>query len=79
MLNELEQLCVENKYDYIKIDGKTQSKLRQDYVNRFQTVDSCQIALLSITAANSGITLTQATLVVFAELFWNPGILSLSF
>jgi SWI/SNF-related matrix-associated actin-dependent regulator 1 of chromatin subfamily A len=75
MLNELEKLCVENKFDYIKIDGKTQSKVRQDLVNKFQTTETCQIALLSITAANSGITLTQAKLVVFAELFWNPGIL----
>ena len=61
----------------IKIDGKTQSKVRQEYVNKFQTTESCQVALLSITAANSGITLTQANLVVFAELFWNPGILGL--
>ena len=42
----------------------------------FQTDDNVRVALLSITAANSGLTLTAAQLVVFAELFWNPGILT---
>lgn len=32
------------------------------------------MAVLSITAANMGLTLSSADLVVFAELFWNPGV-----
>lgn len=75
MLDELEAELQKNKYDYIRIDGSTSSENRQVFVQRFQNSEKCQCALLSITAANSGITLTQANLVVFAELFWNPGIL----
>ena len=61
---------------FIQIDGSTPSELRRTYVDKFQTSPSCQVALLSITAANSGITLTSAHLVVFAEIYWNPGILT---
>ena len=46
------------------------------FESAFQTDDNVRVALLSITAANSGLTLTAAQLVVFAELFWNPGILT---
>lgn len=75
MLDELEDELEKKKYEYIRIDGSTSSENRQMLVQRFQNSEKCQCALLSITAANSGITLTQANLVVFAELFWNPGIL----
>lgn len=75
MLNALQAELVENKYDFIRIDGSTGSEQRQVMVDKFQTDEKCLCALLSITAANSGITLTAASLVCFAELFWNPGIL----
>ncbi|CAL4063142.1 unnamed protein product [Meganyctiphanes norvegica] len=44
-------------------------------IERFQNSEAVRVAVLSITAANAGITLTAAQLVVFSELFWNPGIL----
>lgn len=43
-------------------------------MEKFQFNDSCRCAVLSITAANAGITLTSARLVLFAELHWNPGV-----
>ncbi|PBC26166.1 SWI/SNF-related matrix-associated actin-dependent regulator of chromatin subfamily A protein [Apis cerana cerana] len=48
---------------------------RKYEIDKFQNNDSYIAAVLSITAANAGITLTAAQLVIFAELFWNPGIL----
>ncbi|ETO06641.1 helicase [Reticulomyxa filosa] len=60
---------------YIRIDGETKEKFRKEYVDKFQNNEACRIAVLSITAAGLGLTLTKATTVVFAELFWNPSTL----
>lgn len=58
----------------MRIDGKTLPEQRKIQVDTFQENDDCLAAVLSITAANAGVTLTAASLVVFAELFWNPGV-----
>lgn len=48
---------------------------RKRLCDNFQLKDNVRVAVLSITAANAGLTLTSANLVVFAELFWNPGVI----
>lgn len=48
----------------------------QKFVNRFQTDDTCRVAVLSLKACNAGITLTATQLVIFAELDWNPATLA---
>ncbi|NXD78762.1 SMAL1 protein, partial [Halcyon senegalensis] len=68
---ELEKKHVE----YIRIDGSTPSAERQSLCHKFQFSEKQVVAVLSLTAANMGLTLSAADLVVFAELFWNPGIL----
>ncbi|XP_051479833.1 SWI/SNF-related matrix-associated actin-dependent regulator of chromatin subfamily A-like protein 1 isoform X2 [Apus apus] len=68
---ELEKKHVE----YIRIDGSTPSAERQSLCQKFQLSEKQVVAVLSLTAANMGLTLSAADLVVFAELFWNPGIL----
>ncbi|XP_076363842.1 LOW QUALITY PROTEIN: SWI/SNF-related matrix-associated actin-dependent regulator of chromatin subfamily A-like protein 1 [Tachypleus tridentatus] len=66
----------EKGIQYIRIDGSTSSETRKQLCDKFQFNDTVRVAVLSITAANSGINLTAAHLVIFAELFWNPGILT---
>lgn len=60
---------------YIRIDGSTQPKKRQEQINDFQTDPTIRIALLGITAAGVAVTLTAAATVWFAELFWTPAIM----
>lgn len=59
---------------YIRIDGKTAAETRQANVDKFQQDEGCCVALLSITAAGTGITLHAASHVVFAELTWTPAL-----
>lgn len=61
---------------YMRIDGQTKSEIRTINVNRFQENEECRVAVLSLGACNSGITLTAASMVVFAELYWNPSIIN---
>lgn len=61
---------------WCRIDGGTASRRQQAYVARFQTEEECQVAIVGITAAGTGITLTAATTCVFVELYWNPGTLN---
>ena len=63
-----------NNVDHIRIDGKTPTPKRQEYAHHVQEDEGCRVALLSITAAGPGLNLTAANLIIFAELFWNPGV-----
>ncbi|XP_053453457.1 SWI/SNF-related matrix-associated actin-dependent regulator of chromatin subfamily A-like protein 1 isoform X2 [Nycticebus coucang] len=60
---------------HIRIDGSTPSADREHLCQQFQLWERHAVAVLSITAANMGLTFSSADLVVFAELFWNPGVL----
>ena len=75
MLNRIELLMKEKNIDYIRIDGSTRQDKRYEYVTHFQRQKTCQVAILSIIAASTGITLNAAHIVVFAELTWTPSIM----
>ncbi|KAI6228743.1 putative SMARCAL1-like protein [Aphelenchoides fujianensis] len=62
--------------NYMRMDGSTSGPQREAFVKQFQAEDSpIQVAILSISACSTGITLTAANRVFFAELYWTPAIL----
>lgn len=63
------------KKKYMRIDGKVKPEQRQIQVNQFQSDDNMKVAILSLTAASQGITLTKASTVVFVEMHWTPAIM----
>lgn len=75
VLDHITNELVKKKVSYIRIDGATPSAERQLLCEKFQHSTKSCVAVLSITAANMGLTLHAADLVIFAELFWNPGVL----
>ena len=75
MLDRIELLMEEKKVDFIRIDGTTKQEIRYEYVNYFQKKKNCRVAILSIIAASTGITLNSAHIVLFAELTWTPSIM----
>ena len=75
VLDKLQEVAEERKVDYIRIDGTITGQNRFDMVQKFQTDPQCKMAILSITAACTGITLTEASMVVFAELTWTPALM----
>lgn len=73
MLDALEEFCIEKGVKFIRIDGTTVSGKRQELVEQFQNKEEVRVAVLSLTACSTGLTLTSGKAVVFAELYWNPG------
>ncbi|CAG8436682.1 10735_t:CDS:1 [Funneliformis mosseae] len=71
----LDQICYVLRKDeirFIRIDGQTDVKLRQDFVDKFQNEREIKFAVLSLTAASTGLNLQSADGVIFVELSWNP-------
>jgi SWI/SNF-related matrix-associated actin-dependent regulator of chromatin subfamily A-like protein 1 len=61
---------------HMRIDGSVPPKERALRVKKFQTSPNIRVAILSMTAAGVGLTLTAASSVLFAELHWTPGVLA---
>jgi len=69
------EAAVAEKYNYMRIDGSTPAARRQANVEAFQADDTIRLAILSIMAAGTGVTLTRVSECVFGELYWVPGVM----
>lgn len=74
MLDAICETCKQCNASHFRIDGKTSLDKRNEYVNAFQE-NKIQVAVLSLLAASTGLTLTRASTVIFAELYWTSGTL----
>ena len=75
VLNSIEETVKKTKTEYVRIDGQVSSEKKQERVNKFQKDNSCLVAILGITACATGITLTKASTIIFAELHYTPAIM----
>jgi SWI/SNF-related matrix-associated actin-dependent regulator 1 of chromatin subfamily A len=74
-LDAIEESVIKKKVSHVRIDGKIDTFKRHEAVRKFQTDADCLVAVLALTACCTGITLTAASIVVFAEMTWTPGVM----
>ncbi len=75
ILNAVEEAVQKHNFTYMRIDGSTSAHKRNENVENFQNDTNIRIAILSLMAAGTGITLTRVSECVFGELYWVPGVM----
>jgi SWI/SNF-related matrix-associated actin-dependent regulator 1 of chromatin subfamily A len=71
MKTAMEQLLTSKGISYCTLDGSTSKVQRALFEQQFQA-GAYAVAILSIKAAGTGLTLTHANLVIFTEILFNP-------
>ena len=73
MLDALEELMPEigmRDVEFVRIDGSTTAGAKNALVQHFQNDVRCKVAILSILACGTGLTLTSSSRILFAEMYW---------
>jgi len=72
LMDAISNFLGEKGVKHIRIDGSTPQHSRQALVDTFQDKEDVRVAVLGITSASVGLTLTKASTIIFAELYWTP-------
>jgi DNA excision repair protein ERCC-6 len=72
MLDIIENMCEQQGYTYIRMDGATNGHHRQELMDRFNEDDSIFVALLTTRVGGIGVNLIGADRVVIFDPDWNP-------
>ena len=72
LLDLLEVLMEDLDMKYLRLDGSTPVRTRQNMVDQFNSDDSIPVFLLATKAGGLGINLTAADTVILHDLDFNP-------
>merc|ERR1712232_727685 len=78
MVDALERSCkswLGGSEHFVRIDGRVPMASRRGLVTSFQNDPKVRVAILSVLACSEGLNLTAASLVIFCELYWVPGVI----
>ena len=73
MLDIIQKVLQKRNFKLARLDGRVPMKLRETYVNTFQSSNEIHVCLLSSQVGGVGLTLTNADRVVIYDPSWNPG------
>ncbi|RNE99365.1 putative DNA excision repair protein [Trypanosoma rangeli] len=71
-LDIIENMCEQEGFTYIRMDGSTNGHYRQELMDRFNEDDSIVAALLTTRVGGVGVNLVGASRVVVFDPDWNP-------
>lgn len=74
MLDILEDFIKSRGWNFLRLDGNTNTNIRQSLVNKFNNNKSYEIFLISSKAGGLGLNLKSATKVIIFDMSWNPSV-----
>lgn len=73
-INKILSKMIENSIKSVTLTGNDDSESRQQAVDEFQNNPDCKVFIANMKAGGVGITLTAASIVMFADMEWSPTI-----